>query len=160
MRLSPHFTLREMAGTSHRSLMDANLEESRSFIDPLRALCSTLLEPVRARFGAPVVIHSGFRGDTLNQAVGGSTTSQHPKGEAADFRVVGVPLVDVWMWIARDSGLPFGQLILEGYAAGEPSWIHLSLGAPWRPAAKCGQVMKASVDPVTRQAKYHMVQFP
>lgn len=158
-RLSPHFTLRELARTDHRKHADANLAAAS---EPevrarLGALASTLLEPIRVHFGKPVVIHSGFRSPALNKAIGGSKTSQHMKGEAADFHVVGVPLREVWEWVAR-SALPFGQLLLEGYVGGEPSWIHLSLGAPYRDPSKCGQVMEATVDRATGKAVYRPVK--
>ena len=58
----------------------------------------------------------------------------------------GEDLRDVWEWIWKESGIEFGQLILEGWRDGEPSWIHLSLGEPYRPAHKCGQVMTWSRD--------------
>ena len=127
-RITPHFSWEEMQITEHRTLLVRNAEELAA--DPkaqaaIRVLCETLLEPVRAHFGKPVSIHSGYRCPDLNAAIGGSSTSQHPKGQAADFHVVGVPLQTVFDWIRKESGLPFGQVILEGRI---PSWIHLSTG--------------------------------
>jgi uncharacterized protein YcbK (DUF882 family) len=139
VRLSPHFTLDELAATSNKALAAANREEALAYVESLRALCTTLLEPVRAMFG-PVKINSGFRGATLNAAVGGSKTSQHTRGEAADFYCPSAKLARVMEWIAKESGLPFGQVILERPRPGS-EWIHLSLGAPWRPAATCGQAL-------------------
>ena len=138
VRLSPHFTLAELSRTSRTALLAANEAEAKQYLPALTALCTTLLEPVRAKFG-PVSIHSGFRGPSLNAAVGGSTTSQHCKGEAVDLHAANANLVVVYEWIVA-SGLPFGQVILEGVTA-TPTWIHLSLGAPWRDAAKCGMAL-------------------
>ncbi len=159
MSISPHFTLSELARTDHRDYLSDNLimAQAPAIAERLSALALTLLEPIREHFGAPVVIHSGFRMPLLNATIGGSKTSQHMRGEAADFHVVGVPLREVWEWIAG-SGLAFGQLILEGYAHGEPSWIHLSLGAPYRDPKKSGQVMDAVVDPATGKARYRLVR--
>lgn len=140
-KLSPHFSYREMARTDHRKYAEVNLLEALDFVPSITAVAVTLLEPIRAHFGAPVIVHSGFRGNRLNRAIKGSKTSQHMKGEAADFHVVGVALKDVWQWIAYDSGMEFGQLILEGISAGAPTWIHLSLGRGYRQPSKCGQVM-------------------
>lgn len=139
-QLAPNFTLREMARTGHRGLAEDNLLLARSHVVPLRAT-AVLLQAVRDRYGMPVVVHSGFRSPALNAAISGSKNSQHMRGEAADFHVHGVPLREVWEWIWKDSGLIFGQLILEGWAAGEPSWIHLSLGPPWRAADRSGEVL-------------------
>lgn len=135
--LSEHFTLAEMARTSVRPLAASNLEAAGDHVEPLTALCQTILEPIRERFG-PVIIHSGYRSPSLNTTIGGSKTSQHMKGEAADFEVAGHTLEEVWDWIGK-SDLPYGQCLLEGYAAGEAGWIHISLGEPWRPREKSRQ---------------------
>ena len=140
MNLSPHFTLEELTATQVRSMVERNRVVSDSVRDALAHLCTDLLEPVRTHFGRPVIIHSGYRCPELNAMVGGSSTSQHRKGEAADFHVHGLPLVDVARWIAS-SGAPFGQLILEGGSPGAWGWIHLSLGAPWRDSRRCGEVL-------------------
>lgn len=50
-----------------------------------------VLELVRLRFRAPVVITSGYRCPTHNKNVGGSPASRHMKGDAADIHVKGVP---------------------------------------------------------------------
>jgi len=59
-------------------------------------------------------------------AIGGSSLSQHTRGEAADFEVPGVPNLEVARWI-RDN-LVFDQLILEFYRPGQPNsgWVHCS----------------------------------
>lgn len=106
----------------------------------LTALCVNLLEPVRNRFG-PVSIHSGFRSKAVNAKIGGSKTSQHMRGEAADFHCPGATLEHVMRWIVVESGLSYGQVILEGHTAGEPTWIHLSLGSPWRLGSSCMQAL-------------------
>ena len=136
MNLSPHFTLAELTRTSSGiSNVPTDAE-----VKALEALALTLLEPVRAKFG-PVSIHSGYRGPAVNAAIGGSKTSQHMKGEAADFHCPAAKLEDIMRWIVTESGLAYGQVILEGHTAGEPTWIHLSLGAPWRIGSQCQQAL-------------------
>ena len=141
--LSPNFTLYEMATTNHRSLWAQNLTEATQpqNLAKLEEVAAVLLQSIRDRFGAPVIVNSGFRGPTLNTAIGGSKTSQHMRAEAADIRVVGVALQVVFDWVRGPSLLPFGQVILEGAEPGLPTWIHISLGAPYRPASKSGQAM-------------------
>ena len=92
----------------------------------LEKLCVHVLQPVRDHFGRPVVISSGYRSPQLNRAIGGSATSQHCRGEAADFEIPGLANIDVCRWI-RDT-LAFDQLILEFYTPGRPNsgWVHVS----------------------------------
>jgi hypothetical protein len=136
MNLSPHFTLAELTRTSSGQPNVPNAAEAKALV----ALCSSLLEPVRSKFG-PVSIHSGYRSKAVNEAIGGSKTSQHMKGEAADFHCPAAKLEDIMRWIVTESGLHYGQVILEGHTAGEPTWIHFSLGAPWRVGSQCQQAL-------------------
>lgn len=138
MQLSPHFTFEELTSTGQTAMQAKNREEAKAKLPALTALAE-MLEAVRAHFGKPLKVNSAFRGPSVNAAVGGSKTSQHMLGEAADFSVVGVDDADVHRWICTASGLKFGQCILERPPG--KSWVHLSLGAPWRPAAKCGQAL-------------------
>lgn len=141
-KLTENFSLEEMAITTHRSWQDTNLKEARLKAEVLTKVCMDLLEPIRKHFGKPVVVHSGFRCRGLNKDIGGSKTSQHLKGEAVDFHVVGVSHEDVFEWVWKKSNIPFGQLILEGVVEGHPSWIHLSLGKGYREDSRCGEVME------------------
>jgi len=136
VNLSAHFTLSELTRTSSGQPNVPNAAETKALV----ALCSSLLEPVRSKFG-PVSIHSGFRCKAVNEAIGGSKTSQHMKGEASDFHCPAAKLEDIMRWIVTESGLAYGQVILEGHTAGEPTWIHLSLGAPWRVGSQCQQAL-------------------
>ena len=140
-KLAKNFTFGELTTTSRKELAAKNAAEAVDFLDAGKALAA-MLQAVRDHFGKPVKVHSGFRGRTLNAAVGGADTSQHLTFQAADFHVEGVELVDVFDWIRKSSGLAFGQVILEGSSPANPTWIHLSLGEPWRPAAKCRQALR------------------
>lgn len=138
MNLSPHFTFEELTATGQTAMQARNREEAKAVLPALTALAE-MLEAVRGHFGRPLKVNSAFRGPSVNAAVGGSKTSQHMLGEAADFSVVSVDDAEVHRWICTASGLKFGQCILERPPG--RSWVHLSLGAPWRAAAKCGQAL-------------------
>ena len=82
------------------------------------------MQPVRDNFGV-TVINSGYRGPKLNEAVGGSSKSQHCKGEAVDIECPGTSNYAVASWIEQN--LDFDQLILEFYIPGIPDsgWVHV-----------------------------------
>jgi len=122
-RLEPNFTIEELAYTGHTEFAKQNLAFAWEHRSELKRV-ATMLQHIRDHFGQPVFVHSGIRCPELNAHIGGSPTSQHMKGEAVDFHVQGVELVDVFDWIRNENGLKWGQLILEG---DPPSWIHLSL---------------------------------
>jgi uncharacterized protein YcbK (DUF882 family) len=119
VNLSPHFTWEELTQTGQFALRDQNRVQAEPYRANLIRLATTLLEPVRAQFG-PTRINSGFRCPAVNAAIGGSPTSQHLRGEAADLVPSGADLDTVMRWIVASS-LPYGQAIRE------PTWIHLSL---------------------------------
>ena len=91
-------------------------------IDNLYTLAQAL-EKVRTACGNnPVTVLSGYRSPDVNKAVGGSKTSAHMKGLAADFVVGNMTIKEVFDTI-RKAGIVYDQLILE------PSWIHIGLAA-------------------------------
>ena len=55
----------------------------------IKALVLNVLDPLRARIGRPIIITSGYRSQRVNELVGGSKTSQHLLGKAADIHVQG-----------------------------------------------------------------------
>ena len=147
-QLTDHFSFEELTDTPHTSLLSANRQDAAQHMAAISALAS-LLELVRAKFG-PVSVHVAYRNAALNAAVKGSPTSQHLKGEAADFHCPQATLLDVYRWIVTDSGLHYGQAILERRGPGDWQWIHLSLGEPWRPREACRQALYS-----TDGASYH-----
>lgn len=95
-------------------------------LENIRSLCETILEPLRQHAGIPIQLNSGYRCPALNRAVGGSSQSQHLKGEAADIRVPDPQTGEAWFRWMRDH-LPFDQLIKERSSRTSPSfWIHVS----------------------------------
>jgi len=125
MRLSPHFTLRELVRTSHRYIDNRPSPEVTA---RLKSLCMDFLEPIREQFG-PLWITSGYRCRELNLAIGGSKTSAHMYGCAADFVPMrGQPTIELVDWIVDRSGLPFDQVIDE-YSS-TANWIHIGMVRP------------------------------
>ena len=129
MQLSAHFSLDELTKSQTAIRKGIANDPGPTEVAALRLLCEKVLEPVRRHFGKPVYINSGYRSPRLNRSVGGSSTSQHCKGEAADIEIPGVANGAIATWI-RDN-LVYDQLILEAYSAGQPSsgWVHVSFRA-------------------------------
>lgn len=126
MNLSANFNLRELTRSDTADRLDIDNQPNEEQIESLRLLCENILQPVRDHFGKPVKITSGFRCSALNQAAGGSATSDHCKGQAVDFEIDGLSNPDVAQWIMDN--LEYTQLILEFYVQGQPNsgWIHCS----------------------------------
>jgi hypothetical protein len=91
MPLSKNFTLGELL-RSNTVERDENLKReqydpSSEIVDNLKYLVETALQPIRTQLGFPIRINSGYRCPMLNKLVGGSATSQHCRGEAADCEI-------------------------------------------------------------------------
>jgi predicted nuclease of predicted toxin-antitoxin system len=140
MKLSKNFTLSELTKSQTAVRKNIKNEPSTAHVENLIHLAETVLQPVRDHFGKPVVISSGYRSPELCEAIGSSTKSQHARGEAADFEIMGVDNMQLAMWINKNTD--FDQLILEFYEPGDPNsgWVHCSAVREGSRA----QVLKAS----------------
>lgn len=125
MDITPHFKLSELCCTTHKDLAKTNLEEAKKVMGRMYQLAG-FAERVREIIGKPLIINSGFRCVKLNNAVGGSLTSQHLYAEAIDIRVSGKSAKEVFQIIAS-SDLKYDQLILE--KSGNAQWVHVSIGS-------------------------------
>lgn len=85
--------------------------------DSIKALVLDVLQPLRDALGEPMEVNSGYRCTELNRLVGGTSTSQHLKGEAADISSDN-PLA--LAQLAYDLGLPYDQMIVY------PTFVHFS----------------------------------
>lgn len=121
MKLTKNFSLAEMVFSPTARDKGISNEPNADQIAALKLLCERVLQPLRDHFGKPVVVTSGFRSAALNRVIGGSSTSQHSKGEAADFTIPGVSNLEVCRWLEKN--LNYDQLI---YEFGESGWIHVS----------------------------------
>lgn len=135
--LSPHFTLAEMCESRTAEKHGIENEPPPEAVENLRSLCEGCLEPLRVKLSLPIVITSGYRCQRLNEIlVHSSSTSQHMRGQAADFYVgsthtdstditdMGASrrelLIRAFREILTNPKIGFDQLILY------PTFIHVS----------------------------------
>ncbi len=124
MRLSKNFVLSEVTRSNTAKRLSIDNEPRKEHLENLQRLISNLIQPMRDQLGA-IRITSGYRSPTLNRAIGGSSKSQHCKGEALDLQFWKDGQMcnkEIFDWII-ESGLDFDQMINEF----DYSWIHLSL---------------------------------
>ena len=131
MELTKNFTLEELTASSTARARKIDNTPGESHVANLRKLAETILQPVRDKWGKPVVITSGYRCPALNKAVGGVATSQHLNGEAADINL-GKANPELFLLMKRmveNGEITVGQLLDENGG----SWIHVSLpNAKWK----------------------------
>lgn len=146
MKLSNNFSLKEMTASQTAVRKGISNNPSEDHMNSLKALCENVLQKVRTHFGKSVRITSGYRSPELCEAIGSSKTSQHAKGQAADFEITGIDNKVLAEYIIDN--LDFDQIILEFYTDGDPNsgWVHCSYKDDNRK-----QVLRASrVDGKTR----------
>lgn len=128
MNLTKNFTLEELSNSSTAKRLGIDNIPNNEQVNNLRLLCEKVLQPIREKYGKPIIISSGFRCEKLNKAIGGSPTSEHRYGMAADLHSLSDTLSDnkaLWDLI-RTMNLNFGQLIYEYGSDSGPDWIHIS----------------------------------
>lgn len=121
MILSPHFTLAEFTASDTAARRGISNDPPVEVYAALKRTAQGL-EAVRVRLGcAPIHITSGYRSIPLNRLVGSRDSSQHIKGEAADFIAPRFGTPSEVVAALRDSGVEYDQLILEF-----GRWVHVS----------------------------------
>ena len=130
MKLSLHFDLAEFTRSESAKRHGVSNEPSPEHLDNIKVLCEKVLEPVREWNGGPLNISSGYRSKVLNHYIGGSLSSQHCEGKAADIDMDGMTgksNTEVFNFIKNT--LDFDQLIWEFGNDNKPDWVHVSYNA-------------------------------
>ena len=126
MKLSTNFSLLELTKSQTAERKGIDNTPSPEHQENLQLLCEMILQPVRDHFGRVVSVSSGYRSEALCIAIGSKITSQHAKGQAADFEIYGLSNGELATWIKEN--LDYDQLILEYWTPESPNngWIHCS----------------------------------
>ena len=126
MKLSENFSLVELTKSQTAERKGIDNTPSTEHQENLKSLCTHVLQPVRDHFSRVVSVSSGYRSEALCLAIGSKTTSQHAKGEAADFEIFGLSNKELADWI--NENLAYDQLILEYWKESDPNsgWVHCS----------------------------------
>ena len=129
MQLSENFSLLELTKSQTATRKGIDNTPSPEHQENLKLLCESVLQPVRDHFGKVVTISSGYRSPELCTAIGSKITSQHAKGQAADFEIFGVSNKELADYI--NENLEYDQLILEYWKESDPNsgWVHCSYSA-------------------------------
>ena len=120
------FALKEFVKSNTAARLGINNNPSEDVKKNIELLVEKILDPLRERFGKPIIVTSGYRCKELNKAVGGAAKSQHMSGEAADIRTVedSKSANKELFNLIIELGLPFDQLINEH----DYDWVHVSYG--------------------------------
>ena len=140
IKLSEHFTLRELTKTSYHT-SDGNIP-SHVAIENLKNICENWLEDLRysqnTLYGPstssgtgdiPIIISSGYRSEEVNMKCGGAKNSNHLTGCAVDIKCYGpeqmIRMAGILLDIADGTHRDFDELILE--KRGTTYWIHFAV---------------------------------
>lgn len=140
IRLSDNFTLHELlrsAKAEELGLLNEQFNPPHGVLVNLTRLATEVLDPIRNDTwdAQPLFVTSGYREPQVNKKVGGSTSSRHQLGLAADIvaldqqntverRIANMQLFDACYELI--DFLPIQSLIWEFGDHHGPQWIHLS----------------------------------
>jgi len=126
MKLSENFSLVELTKSQTAERKGIDNTPSTEHQENQKSLCESVLQRVRDHFGRVVSVSSGYRSAELCTAIGSKTTSQHAKGQAADFEIFGMSNQELANYIKEN--LDYDQLILEYWKESDPNsgWVHCS----------------------------------
>ena len=126
MQISKNFNLAELTKSQTAIRLNISNQPDEKQLENMKHLINNLIQPLRDELGLPLVVNSCLRTKELNEAIGGSLTSQHMKGEAIDIECMGMSNKDLADTI-RDNH-EYDQLIYEFHGENaRDGWVHVSL---------------------------------
>jgi hypothetical protein len=142
MKISENITYAEAIHslTAKRRCIDNTPSEVQ--VEAMKLLAEKVFEPLRKWVGGPIKVNSFFRSETLNEAIGGSATSQHCKGQAIDIDDVYGRKSNAEMYNWIKDNLDFDQMIWEFGTDMQPNWIHVSYVSEEKNRNKCLKAYK------------------
>ena len=126
--MSQFFTLKELTYSGTALLKKINNVPNEAVKVNLEILMEQL-DKIRAKWGRPIYVNSGYRCPELNKAVGGVKTSQHQLGVAVDITTKDAKL-DKQLYDMIVQNFDYDQCIWE--RSGSTVWIHYSYVRPNR----------------------------
>ena len=126
-----YFSIKELTASFKATQLGIKNEPSKAALTNLESLVLNILDPLRAAWGGAIKVTSGYRSAALNKAVGGSSSSAHRYGYAADIVPadgrISVFKAFVVKWL-KENAINFDQYIDE--VGGGSEWVHIGIKSP------------------------------
>ena len=124
--ISKHISYKEGVYSNTATRRGIDNTPNNEQLDNMKLLAKEVFEPLRTYVAGPIKINSFFRSPELNTAIGGSTTSQHCKGQAMDIDDTFGRMTNAEMYHWIKENLDFDQMIWEFGDDDNPNWVHVS----------------------------------
>ena len=127
MQITEHFSFKELTRSETARRAGIENKPSSAEMDNIYYTAQQL-EKIREYVGRPIIVTSCFRSERVNKLVGGSPTSAHRHGLAADCDASGMTslaFAKLLIKMRDDGALKFDQLILEFPERGDGAWVHI-----------------------------------
>ena len=124
--ISKHISYREGVYSTTAKRLGLNNTPNDEQLANMELVADEVFEPLRTWVGGPIKINSFFRSPKLNKAIGGSSKSQHCKGQAIDIDDTFGKATNAEMFHFIKEHLDFDQIIWEFGDDNNPDWVHVS----------------------------------
>ena len=128
--ISKHISYKEGVRSNTATRLGIDNTPNNEQLDNMETVAEEVFEPLRAYVGGPIKINSFFRCPELNKAIGGSSKSQHCKGQAMDIDDTFGRMTNAEMYHFIKEHLDFDQMIWEFGDDDNPDWVHVSYVSP------------------------------
>ena len=135
--ISKHISYKEGVHSITAIRKGIDNEPNEEQLANMKLVANNVFEPLRVFINGPIKVNSFFRSPDLNKAIGGSTKSQHCKGQAIDIDDTygKATNAEMYWWIKEN--LDFDQMIWEFGNNDNPDWVHVSYVSPNKNRNRC-----------------------
>ena len=135
--ISKHISYKEGVHSITAIRKGIDNEPNEEQLANMKLVANNVFEPLRVFINGPIKVNSFFRSPDLNKAIGGSTKSQHCKGQAIDIDDTygKATNAEMYWWIKEN--LDFDQMIWEFGSNDNPDWVHVSYVSPDKNRNRC-----------------------